>query len=692
MNDLYILQYIGLVIEMAFFFVMIRNWYMKNTFMKSAFFYFTTLKIIGDFVFMLYIIVTTWWFPELMPLDYYTYFFLGYFYNEIDALSQFAISINRYTALMMPFKHKQRIFMNANESRMECIDSDPNVSDFASPSTSVVPEPEVVLQSQTEPQWTEEDIERNFILVRKILRKLGLRIRIFSTDLTLTMPFQEDPLMEYSIFVENYLPDYFQIKVESKSQEVAEKNAKYEFCRLMECNCLVTKVMYDAWTKIYPLYLNHPHLFNRIGSKAKNNFNILNSAIPIYVNVNYPQGNCKKIINKVFEKAHERLNADPDTIENYIFDLPDPDSCAYHFQNEYGVVPNSGRFKNIISQLKHCRMMFPQEFHQFESDVREYVEIFEEKESEKILKIQAVERLMEDIKTHPVLRDGKLIVFGSTMNTTAVSNADLDLYFYLGKNHERKHLLLNQLFHHLNQSSQVSSIIHVDVAKVPILQVAMKPPFENIRIEISSNSDYSIYTTFLVRKYLKLDSRARYLSILIKQWAVIHKIKVPSHGTMSGISLILMVIHFLQCGCDPPILPNLQFVRKDIFSEDIPIELLLDREDLVYPGKESFPFNDATLGELFIAFFDYYSNFDFDQDAINLAEGGITSRDFLHINSDKRGMYVDEPFAHFNTLRSLVDFDLVLRSIKDGFELLDGPHLHRKFPDFRRLMHQVFRL
>lgn len=110
MNHLHIVQYLGLVIEMVFFFVMIRNWYMNNTFLKSAFFYFTTLKIVGDFIFMLYEIVTTRWYTELMPSDYYTYFFLGYFYTEIDALSQFAISVNRYTALMMPFKHKSVSF------------------------------------------------------------------------------------------------------------------------------------------------------------------------------------------------------------------------------------------------------------------------------------------------------------------------------------------------------------------------------------------------------------------------------------------------------------------------------------------------------------------------------------------------------------------------------------------------------
>ena len=99
-------------------------------------------------------------------------------------------------------------------------------------------------------------------------------------------------------------------------------------------------------------------------------------------------------------------------------------------------------------------------------------------------------------------------------------------------------------------------------------------------------------------------------------------------------------------------------------------------------------FNDGTMGELLIAFFDYYSNFNFDQDFINLTEGRISSRDLLDVDSDRRGIYVDEPYAHFNTLRSLIDSDLVFQSIKNSFNLLIGPRLDQKPPDFRRLMYQ----
>lgn len=100
-----ILHYIGLLIEIIFFFVMIRNWNMKETFLKSAFFYFLTLKTINHFIYMLYVITNTYW-ANLVIYIYHeieTLFFI--FSLEVDALCQFIISINRFTALMVPLRH-----------------------------------------------------------------------------------------------------------------------------------------------------------------------------------------------------------------------------------------------------------------------------------------------------------------------------------------------------------------------------------------------------------------------------------------------------------------------------------------------------------------------------------------------------------------------------------------------------------
>ena len=98
-------QLIGMIIELIFLFVMIKNWYQKNIFLKSAFFYLLTLKTVNDFFYLLYTLAITYWdstryIYEATAIQYFM------FILEVDIFSQFAIAINRFTALMIPLKHK----------------------------------------------------------------------------------------------------------------------------------------------------------------------------------------------------------------------------------------------------------------------------------------------------------------------------------------------------------------------------------------------------------------------------------------------------------------------------------------------------------------------------------------------------------------------------------------------------------
>ena len=102
-----VMQIIGIFVELIFFFVMIRNWFMKNSVLKSPFFYLTTLKIANDFLVLLYTIIIRCG-PEEFDLFSASTEFLFYTFNmECDTLCQSAIAVNRYTALMMPFKHER---------------------------------------------------------------------------------------------------------------------------------------------------------------------------------------------------------------------------------------------------------------------------------------------------------------------------------------------------------------------------------------------------------------------------------------------------------------------------------------------------------------------------------------------------------------------------------------------------------
>ena len=105
-----VVQIIGVFVELIFFFVMIRNWFMKNSVLKSPFFYLTTLKIANDFLFLIYTIIIRYWPKEFDSFSAATEFLFYTFNMECDALCQLAIAVNRYTALMMPFKHERVSF------------------------------------------------------------------------------------------------------------------------------------------------------------------------------------------------------------------------------------------------------------------------------------------------------------------------------------------------------------------------------------------------------------------------------------------------------------------------------------------------------------------------------------------------------------------------------------------------------
>lgn len=63
-----------------------------------------------------------------------------------------------------------------------------------------------------------------------------------------------------------------------------------------------------------------------------------------------------------------------------------------------------------------------------------------------------------------------------------------------------------------------------------------------------------------------MDWRLRPLALVIKLWAQFHHINNAKNMTISSYSLVLMVIHFLQCGISPPVLPCLHSMYPDKFQ------------------------------------------------------------------------------------------------------------------------------
>lgn len=63
-----------------------------------------------------------------------------------------------------------------------------------------------------------------------------------------------------------------------------------------------------------------------------------------------------------------------------------------------------------------------------------------------------------------------------------------------------------------------------------------------------------------------VDWRLQPLAVIVKLWAQYHDINNAKDLTISSYSLILMVIHYLQYGVQPAILPCLHALYPDKFN------------------------------------------------------------------------------------------------------------------------------
>ncbi|XP_012530568.1 poly(A) RNA polymerase gld-2 homolog A [Monomorium pharaonis] len=264
-----------------------------------------------------------------------------------------------------------------------------------------------------------------------------------------------------------------------------------------------------------------------------------------------------------------------------------------------------------------------------------------------------------------------VFVVGSTMNSFGSDDSDVDICL-LVKHTEMdvrsialEHLM--EVFKHLERSDFVEQleIIH---AKVPI--ITFFDAIRKFKVDLNCNNSVGIKNTHLLYCYSKLDWRVKPLVLVIKLWAQLHDINNPKCRTLSSYSLVLMVIHFLQCGTNPPVLPCLHSMFANKFRSDADIYNIDIHEDLNIPSSNRLPENNQSLGELLFEFFKYYTEFDFSQYAISVRLASkIPKEECRMVQSAKNDPYqwkylcIEEPFDLTNTARSVYDPDMFSKII-----------------------------
>lgn len=162
-----------------------------------------------------------------------------------------------------------------------------------------------------------------------------------------------------------------------------------------------------------------------------------------------------------------------------------------------------------------------------------------------------------------------------------------------------------------------------------------------------------------------MDWRVQPLAIAVKLWASSNQINNAHNRTISSYTLVLMLIHYLQAGCQPALLPCLHQLMPNSFLPDSDVKQLDLFEEL--PCFKST--NEQTLAQLFLGFLEYYSfRFAYRTDAISVRLGTTlekaTAREFRSAKNTPgqwRFICCEEPFDRTNTARSVSDEDAFMR-------------------------------
>ena len=241
-------------------------------------------------------------------------------------------------------------------------------------------------------------------------------------------------------------------------------------------------------------------------------------------------------------------------------------------------------------------------------------------------------------------------------------DTDLCLVVYDPEKHidmkyEQRDVVLNKLeeLKQILEDNQMASKAMVIPALVPILKFT--ETVTGIEVNININKVVTIRNTYLLYMYSTMDRRVAQLVLLVKIWAEKKGIKSAFNKSLTSYSISLMVIHFLQKGCSPPLLPCLQKESDHLFNED-PTKLRLLPPDV--PHLQT---NTQDLGQLFANLFEYYATFDFNK-VISVRTGHLLDRQEMMGPDSKPPNFlrqwrchicIEEPFDRTNTSHAVHD-------------------------------------
>ncbi|XP_028634034.1 poly(A) RNA polymerase, mitochondrial isoform X1 [Grammomys surdaster] len=156
--------------------------------------------------------------------------------------------------------------------------------------------------------------------------------------------------------------------------------------------------------------------------------------------------------------------------------------------------------------------------------------------------------------------------------------------------------------------------------------------------DLTANNSIALKISELLYIYGSLDSRVRALVFSVRCWAREHSLTSSIPGAwITNFSLTVMVIFFLQRR-SPPILPTLDSLKSIADAED---RCILEGNNCTFVrdvNKIQPSGNTETLELLLKEFFEYFGNFAFNKNSINIRQGREQNK------PDSSPLYIQNPF------------------------------------------------
>ncbi|XP_009323782.1 PREDICTED: poly(A) RNA polymerase, mitochondrial, partial [Pygoscelis adeliae] len=262
---------------------------------------------------------------------------------------------------------------------------------------------------------------------------------------------------------------------------------------------------------------------------------------------------------------------------------------------------------------------------------------------------------------HAYFPDSTVKPFGSSVNTFGKLGCDVDMF--LDFRDTRKHAAkmkkgpfemeyqMKRLPSERLATQKILSVIGdcldnfgpgcVNVQKIlnarcPLVKFSHQPT--GFQCDLSVSNSIAKKSSELLYIYGCLDSRVRALVFSVRCWARVHGLTNSVPGTwITNFSLTMMIMFFLQKR-SPPIIPTLDQLKELADEKDKQVIGGYDCSFVSDLSKIKPTKNTETLDVLLGDFFEYFGNFDFRKNSINLRKGKEVNK------PESSPLYIWNPF------------------------------------------------